>query len=51
LVGGLAVVVQGAPVTTMDVDIIHSQSSANISKLLAHLKSIGAFYRRQDDRK
>jgi hypothetical protein len=26
LVGGLAAVIQGAPVTTMDVDIVHSQS-------------------------
>jgi hypothetical protein len=49
LVGGLAAVVQGAPVTTMDVDIVHSQSSGNISKLFAFLKSIGAFYRRPDD--
>ena len=29
LVGGLAAVIQGAPVTTMDVDIVHSQSSKN----------------------
>ncbi len=50
LVGGLAAVVQGAPVTTMDVDIVHSQSSGNISKLFAFLKSIGAFYRRLDDK-
>ena len=34
LVGGLAAVVQGAPVTTMDVDIVHSRSSENISKLI-----------------
>ena len=32
LVGGLAAVIQGAPVTTMDVDIVHSQSPENISK-------------------
>jgi hypothetical protein len=49
LVGGLAAVIQGAPVTTMDVDIVHSQSPENISKLLAFLKSIGAVYRRLDD--
>jgi hypothetical protein len=46
LVGGLAAVVQGAPVTTMDVDIVHNQSSENIVKVLAFLKSIGAFHRR-----
>ena len=50
LVGGLAAVIQGAPVTTMDVDIVHSQSPENISKLFDFLKSIGAFYRRIDDR-
>jgi len=49
LVGGLAAVIQGAPVTTMDVDIVHNKSSENISKLLAFLKSVDAFYRRLDD--
>ena len=48
LVGGLAAVIQGAPITTMDVDIVHRQSPENISKLLGFLKSIGAFYRRLD---
>jgi hypothetical protein len=50
LVGGLAAVVQGAPVTTMDVDIVHSRSSENIANLLIFLKSIGAFHRRLDEK-
>jgi len=50
LVGGLAAVVQGAPVTTLDVDIVYERSSENISKLLAFLKSIDALYRRPDDK-
>lgn len=50
LVGGLAAVVQGAPVTTMDVDIVHNTSSENISKLFRFLKSIDAIYRRPDDK-
>ena len=50
LVGGLAAVVQGAPVTTMDVDIVHNQSSENISKLIIFLKSVNAIYRRPDDK-
>ena len=50
LVGGLAAVIQGAPVTTMDVDIVHSQSSENIAKLMAFLKSVEAVYRRFDDK-
>ncbi len=50
LVGGLAAVVQGAPVTTMDVDIVHSRSAENIVKLLTYLNSIGAFHRRLDEK-
>jgi len=50
LVGGLAAVIQGAPVTTMDVDIVHSQSAENIDRLLTFLKSVGAVYRRLDDK-
>ena len=34
IVGGLATVVQGSPVATMDVDIVHNRSSENISKTL-----------------
>lgn len=50
LVGGLAAVVQGAPVTTLDVDIVHSRSSDNINKPFKFLKSIDAIYRRPDDK-
>ncbi len=42
LVGGLAAVVQGAPVTTLDVDIVYDRTTENISKLLTFLKSIDA---------
>lgn len=50
LVGGLAAVVQGAPVTTMDVGIVHKGSSENISKLFRFLKTIDATHRRPDDK-
>jgi len=50
LVGGLAAVVQGAPVTTMDVDIVHNQSPENITRLFTFLKSVGAFHRRPDNK-
>jgi len=49
LVGGLAAVVQGAPVTTLDIDIVHNRSSENIARLLAFLKSIDAVHRRPDN--
>jgi len=32
LVGGLAAVIQGAPLTTLDVDIVHDRSAENIAK-------------------
>ena len=50
LVGGLAAVVQGAPVTTMDVDIVHNRALVNVLKLHTFLKSIDAIYRRPDDK-
>jgi hypothetical protein len=45
LVGGLAAVVQGAPLTTFDVDVVHRRTEANVDRLLAFLTSIGARYR------
>ncbi|QTA80085.1 Uncharacterized protein dnl_23720 [Desulfonema limicola] len=50
IVGGLAAVIQGAPFTTMDLDIVHHQKEENISKLLNFLKQIDAHYRRPDDK-
>ena len=50
LVDGLAAVVQGAPITTMDVEIVHRQTADNIDKLLDFLKSIGAYHRLLDDK-
>ena len=50
VVGGLAAVAQGAPVTTFDLDIVHKQTGENIKKLLVFLKSIDAFQRRPDDK-
>jgi hypothetical protein len=50
LVGGLAAVIQGAPVTTIDVDIVHSQSPQNIARLLPFLRSVDAVQRRLDDK-
>ena len=45
LVGGLAAVVQGAPITTLDVDIVHARTEENVDRLLAFLASVGARYR------
>lgn len=50
VVGGLAAVAQGAPITTFDLDIVHHQTEENIKKLTVFLKSINAFQRRPDDK-
>ncbi|MDY7037664.1 MAG: hypothetical protein SV375_16065 [Thermodesulfobacteriota bacterium] len=50
LVGGPASVIQGAPVTTLDVDIVYSQSPDNIARLLSFLKSVEAVHRCYDDK-
>ncbi len=48
-VGGLAAVFNGAPVVTVDVDILHRRSPENVSRLLAALRELEAVYR-QDPR-
>jgi hypothetical protein len=45
LVGGLAAVAQGAPLTTVDVDVVHRRDAANVDRLLAFLESVDARYR------
>lgn len=45
LVGGLAAVAQGAPLTTLDVDVVHRRDSGNVERLLAFLRSVDARYR------
>jgi hypothetical protein len=50
LVGGVAAVVQGAPVTTFDLDIVYRQTDENIKKLMIFLESVEAVQRRPDDK-
>lgn len=45
LVGGLAAVAQGAPLTTVDVDVVHRRDSGNVDRLLAFFVSVNARYR------
>jgi hypothetical protein len=45
LVGGLAAVAQGAPLTTLDVDVVHRREAGNVERLLAFLESVDARYR------
>jgi len=50
LVGGVAAVVQGAPVTTFDLDIVHRRTDKNIKKLMIFLESVEPTQRRPDDK-
>jgi len=45
IVGGVAAVLQGAPLDTLDLDIVHSREPANIQRLLASLEALDASYR------
>ena len=51
LVGGLAAVLQGAPVQTFDVDILYSRDSKNVERLLGVLHSLDAIFRSQPERR
>jgi hypothetical protein len=42
VIGGAAAVLLGAPVTTLDLDIVPEQSPANVSRLLEVLRSLDA---------
>lgn len=45
IVGGVCAVLHGAPVTTFDLDVVHSQSSANLERLCHVLDHLEAYYR------
>ena len=45
VVGGVGGVLQGAPLTTFDLDVVHARDPQNIERLLAALELLGARYR------
>jgi hypothetical protein len=49
VVGGVAATLQGAPVTTFDLDIVHSREEANLDRLMAALRGLDAWYREKPD--
>jgi hypothetical protein len=51
VVGGLAAVLNGAPVTTFDLDIVPARSEANVARLLRVLDDMDAVYRMQPARR
>lgn len=51
LVGGLSAVLQGAPVNTFDVDVVHARDPQNVERILRALESLDACYRIQPERR
>lgn len=51
IVGGVRGVLHGAPVTTFDLDIVHSRTQENLARLLTALQELGAYYRGRQDRR
>jgi hypothetical protein len=51
VIGGLAAVLNGAPVNTFDLDIVPARDPENVAKLLRVLESIDAVYRMQPERR
>jgi predicted nucleotidyltransferase len=45
IVGGVCAVLHGAPVTTFDLDLVHSRTPDNLECLMSALKKLGAYYR------
>ena len=51
VVGGVGAVLQGAPISTFDLDLVHSRKADNVARLLDALDEIDAYYRIQPERK
>jgi hypothetical protein len=50
-VGGVAAVLDGAPINTFDLDVVHSRNETNIARLLAVLEELDAVYRIHPERR
>jgi predicted nucleotidyltransferase len=51
VVGGVCGVLHGAPITTFDLDLVHSRSPENLERLLKVLEDLDAIYREQPQRR
>lgn len=49
VVGGISAVLQGAPLMTYDLDVVHRRTPENIDRLLGVLGELGAHYRMRAD--
>jgi hypothetical protein len=51
VVGGICAVLHGAPISTFDLDVVHSRSRENVARPLKALDSLGAYYRVSPDKR
>lgn len=51
VVGGVGAVLQGVPILTRDLDVVHARTPDNIRRILAALAEVKAFYRTRTDRR
>ncbi|HSB17189.1 MAG TPA: hypothetical protein VLE22_22250 [Bryobacteraceae bacterium] len=51
VVGGVGAVLHGAPVSTFDLDVVHSRDDANIERLLGALDELESYYRTQPEKR
>lgn len=51
VVGGLSAVLNGVPVNTFDVDVVHRRTPENVDRILPVLESLEAIYRIQPERR
>jgi hypothetical protein len=51
VVGGVAAVLQGVPIMTLDLDIVHRRDPGNIGRLLSALEHLGAYYRNRPEQR
>jgi predicted nucleotidyltransferase len=45
VVGGISAVLQGAPLSTFDLDLVHHRGAENLDRLLEAVTELNAFYR------
>ncbi len=45
MVGGVGAVLQGAPISTFDLDLVHSRTRKNVDRLLVALELLDARHR------
>ncbi|MBW1860687.1 MAG: hypothetical protein JRI70_11730 [Deltaproteobacteria bacterium] len=51
IVGGVCAVLHGVPMTTFDLDLVHSRTPENLDRLTTALKELDAYYRGHGDQR